>query len=135
MTEEPRTTDPGPAPTSKTTETRTERTEFLTSSDVRTSTSETDEDARGQGEQVTDDQRDRNAEDARGQGEEARDDQRDRNAEDARGQGEEARDDQRDRNAEGARGQGAEARDDQRDPGDAPKGESFGSKLGNALGL
>ena len=77
MTEEPRTTDTGPAPASKTTETRTEKTEFLTSSDVRTSTSAKDEDARDQGEQATDDQRDRKVEDARGQGEEARDDQRD----------------------------------------------------------
>ena len=58
MTEEPRTTDPGPAPTSKTTETRTERTEFLTSSDVRTSTSAQEQDARDQGGEATDDQRD-----------------------------------------------------------------------------
>jgi hypothetical protein len=77
MKEEPRTTDTGPAPTSKTTETRTEKTEFLTSSDVRTSTSAKDEDARDQGEEATDDQRDRKAEGARDQGEEARDDQRD----------------------------------------------------------
>jgi len=97
MTEEPRTTDTGPAPTSRTTETRTEKTEFLTSSDVRTSTSAKDDNARDQGEEATDDQRDRKAEDA------------------------------------GDRG--AEARDDQRDPGDAPKGSSLGSKLGDALGL
>src|SRR3954467_1186109 len=116
MEEGPRTTDTGPAPTSKTTETRTERTEFLTSSDVRTSTSA-------------------KAEEARGQGAEAADDQRDRTTEDARGQGAEAADDQRDRTTEDPRGQGAEARDDQRDPGDAPQGSSLGSKLGNALGL
>jgi len=116
MTEEPRTTDSGPAPTSKTTETRTERTEFLTSSDVQTSTSATDEDARGQGAEATDDRRDRGAEDARGQGAEATDDRRDREAEDARGQG-------------------AEVADDQRDPGDAPKDSSLGSKIGDALGL
>jgi hypothetical protein len=77
MSEEPRATDPGPAPTSKTTETRTETTEFQTSSDVRTSTSAKEEDVRGQGEEATDDQRDRQDEDARGQGEEVRDDQRD----------------------------------------------------------
>src|SRR3954447_7659357 len=106
MTEEPRTTDSGPAPPSTPTETRTERTEFLTSSDVRTSTSATDDDARGQGKEATDDRRDREAADARGQGAEATDVQRDRNAEDARGQGE-------------------ETRDEQRDPGDAPKGSSL----------
>src|SRR4051794_12649172 len=116
MTEEPRTTDTGPAPTSKTTETRTERTEFLTSSDVRTSTSAKAEEARGQGAEAADDQRDRTTEDARGQGAEAADDQRDRTTEDARGQGAEAADDQRDRTTEDPRGQGAEARDDQRDP-------------------
>jgi hypothetical protein len=78
MSEEPRRADPGPAPTSKTTETRTETTtEFQTSSDVRTSTSGTDEGARDQGAEATDDQRERDDEGARDQGEAARDDQRD----------------------------------------------------------
>jgi hypothetical protein len=77
MSEEPRRTDPGPAPTSKTTETRTETTEFQTSSDVRTSTSGTEEGARDQGEEATADQRGRSDEGARDQGDEARDDQRD----------------------------------------------------------
>src|SRR4051812_16392442 len=103
MTEEPRTADTGPAPTLKTTETRTEKTEFVTSSDVQTSTSAKEEGARGQGAEATDDQRDRRVEDARDQGAEATDDQRDRRV-------------------EGARDQGEVARDDQRDPGDAPQG-------------
>ena len=77
MTEERGTTDSGPVSTSKTTETRTETTEFRTSSDVQTSTSAQEQDARDQGEEAGDDQRDRRVEDARDQGEEAGDDQRD----------------------------------------------------------
>jgi hypothetical protein len=77
MEEKPRTTDTGPALTSETRETRTEKTEFRTSSDVRTSTPAKDEDVRDQGEEARDDQRDRKDEDVRDQGEEARDDQRD----------------------------------------------------------
>jgi hypothetical protein len=77
MKEEPRTTDTGSVPTSKTTETRTETTEFRTSSDVQTSTSAKDEDARDQGAEATDGQRDRRDEGARDQAEEVRDDPRD----------------------------------------------------------
>jgi len=78
MEEKPRTTDIEGASTSETRETRTETTELRTSSDVRTSTPEKDEDVRGQDEEARDDQRDRKDEDVRDQGEEARDDQRDR---------------------------------------------------------
>src|SRR3954467_9815854 len=116
MEEKPRTTDIGGASTSETRETRTEKTEFRTSSDVRTSTPAKDEDVRDQGEEARDDHRHQQAEEVRDQGEEARDDQRDRKDEDVRDQGEEARDDQRDR-------------------GDAPEGSSLGSKLGSKLGL
>ena len=77
MSEEPRTTGAGAAPISRTTETRTEKTEFVTSSDVRTSTSATDEGTRDQGEEVTEDQRGRPDEDTRDQGAEATADQRD----------------------------------------------------------
>jgi hypothetical protein len=77
MEEKPRTTDTGTASASETRETRTEKTEFRTSSDVRTSTPAKDEDVRDQGEEARDDQRDRGDEDVRDQGEEARDDQRD----------------------------------------------------------
>jgi hypothetical protein len=76
MSEEPRRADPGPAPTSKTTETRTETTEFQTSSDVRTSTSGTEERARDHGEDATDDRREPRDEGVRGQGEDAGDDRR-----------------------------------------------------------
>jgi hypothetical protein len=116
MSEEPRRADPGPAPTSKTTETRTETTEFQTSSDVRTSTSGTEERARDHGEDATDDRREPQDEGVRGQGEDAGDDRR------------EPRD-------EGVRRQGEDAGDDQRDAGDAPTGGSLGDKLGDKLGL
>jgi hypothetical protein len=59
MEEKPRTTDTGTASASETRETRTEKTEFRTSSDVRTSTPAKDEDVRDQGEEAKDDQRDR----------------------------------------------------------------------------
>jgi hypothetical protein len=77
MGEKPRTTDAGPASTSETTETRTEKTEFRTSSDTRTSTSAHDEDARDQAQEAGDDQRDRGDEDVRDQAEEAGDDRGD----------------------------------------------------------
>ena len=59
MGEKPRTTETGGASTSETREIRTEKTEFRTSSDVRTSTPAKDEDVRDQGEEARDDQRDR----------------------------------------------------------------------------
>ena len=78
MEEKPRTPDTGPVSTSETTQTRTETTEFRTSSDVQTSTSAKDEDVRDQSEQAGDDQREGKGEDVRYQSEEAGDDQRDR---------------------------------------------------------
>jgi hypothetical protein len=75
MEEKPRTPDTGPVSTSETKETRTETTEFRTSSDVQTSTSAKDEDVRDQSEEAGADQREGRDEDVRDQSEEVGDDQ------------------------------------------------------------